>query len=307
MEKALLTTNVKLVRGTGLNKLLGDRAIETIGLETAFLDVNHIHKARYAVQLSVVAIYSCLKEAHLNSQSSEPLFSWAKACAKTNNMFKYWLLVLNFQIDYLLFVRSLREGNYALFVNVLSSLVIWFFIFDQIHYARWVSVHVQDLLTMPITCPVIHGQIFSQGHFAVQISNREFSKIHYDQAHEQANKVIKSIRGPISFVNRAKDDLQRRWEVAGPEIVEYLENVEKKLKPEKTEGIQPHHEDNPSMNSMYIKDSTLITGRLMAVNPFLEDSFVKLGTKKKFSEEVSQFVNVIPDIGKRTVRRIPFF
>ena len=51
---------------------------------------------------------------------------------------------------------------------------------------------------------------------------REFSRIHYDQAHKQSNKTIKSTKGPIDFVNRASDELQR-WEIAGPEIAEYLE------------------------------------------------------------------------------------
>ena len=66
-------------------------------------------------------------------------------------------------------------------------------------------------------------QKFERGKFCCTDFNREFSRIHYDQAHEQSNKIIKSIKGPIDFVNRASDELQRRWESAGPEIAEYLE------------------------------------------------------------------------------------
>ena len=62
-EKAFLIANGHLV----LNKILGDRTIDTIGLETAFVDVNHFHKARYSVQLSVVSIYACLKDAHTHA------------------------------------------------------------------------------------------------------------------------------------------------------------------------------------------------------------------------------------------------
>ena len=73
IEKAFLIANGHLVNGIGLNKILGDRTIDTtvsdttIGLETAFVDVNHFHKARYSVQLSVVSIYACLKEAHTHA------------------------------------------------------------------------------------------------------------------------------------------------------------------------------------------------------------------------------------------------
>ena len=42
----------------------------------------------------------------------------------------------------------------------------------------------------------------------VQISYRQFSRIYYDQAHEQRNKTIRSIEEPIDFVNCASDELQ---------------------------------------------------------------------------------------------------
>ena len=58
-----LIANRHLVVGTGLDEILGDTSIETAGLQTLTVDVNHIHKARYCVQLPFVSIYTCLKEA----------------------------------------------------------------------------------------------------------------------------------------------------------------------------------------------------------------------------------------------------
>ena len=88
----------------GLDEILGDSAIDTIGLETAAVDVNHIHNARYSVQLSVVSVYACLIEAYKQNKSGLPLFDWAEVVAESNNMFRYWLLMLRFQIDYLILV-----------------------------------------------------------------------------------------------------------------------------------------------------------------------------------------------------------
>ena len=62
----------------------------------------------------------------------------------------------------------------------------------------------------------------------MQISSREFSRIHYDQAHEQSNQTVKSTKGPVDFVKRGSDELQRTWEITGPKIAEYLEQVESK-------------------------------------------------------------------------------
>ena len=159
----------------------------------------------------------------------------------------------------------------------------WFFTFDQYNYARWITVHIQDLLTLPVTCPQVY-QEFIEGKCVVQISNKESSRIHYDHAHEQSNKTIKSISGPINFENRADDDLQRRREVAGPEVAEYIEYVEQKIiKDTKPEETNCHHEDNPSHNKMFLNDCGTIITRLLPINPFLEGSLVKVGTNLKYS------------------------
>ena len=158
-----------------------------------------------------------------------------------------------------------------LFVNVLKSFVKWFFIFDQYNYSRWISVHLQDLLTLSVTCPTLYEE-FVAGNFTAQITGRQFSRIYFDQAHEQSNKTIKSISGPIHFVNRSDENRQRRWEIAGPEIADFLHHVECELK-----GSNPtethHYEDSPSHNAMFVKESSVILSRLLPINPFLGGMF----------------------------------
>ena len=66
-----------------------------------------------------------------------------------------------------------------------------------------------------------------------------------------------------------------------------------------TNIILPHHEDNPSHNKMFMKDSAIIIERLMAINPFMEELFIKVGTDFKFRQEGINFVNLIPDIGQQ--------
>ena len=117
-------------------------------------------------------------------------------------MFKYWMLIMKFQINYLVFISSMRKSSFKLFVKVLISLIKWIFIIDHYHDARWISVHIQDLMSLPITYPQL-DQEFQRGNFVVQISGRQFSQIHYHQAHKQSNKGIKSIKGLIDFMNCA--------------------------------------------------------------------------------------------------------
>ena len=120
------------------------------------------------------------------------------------------------------------------------------FIFDQYIYSRWIFVHLQDLLILSVTCPKLYEE-FVAGNFAAQITGRQFSRIHFDQAHGQSNKTIKSISGLIHFVNRSDENLQRRWEIAGSEIADFLDHVECELKGSNSTETH-HHENSPSHN-----------------------------------------------------------
>ena len=51
-----------------------------------------------------------------------------------NSMFKFWFLVLQLQLTILVFVRSIRSGNFPLYIQSLTKLVHWFFTFDHYHY-----------------------------------------------------------------------------------------------------------------------------------------------------------------------------
>ena len=149
-----------------LDKILGHTSIITAALQTATVDVNHIHKARYSVQLSVVSIYNCLEQVDKAINFVLPLFSLAEERSSYSRMFKYWILIMKFQINYPVFIRTMREVNFKLFVKILISLIKWFFIFDHDNYARLLSVHIQDLLSLPITCPQLY-QDFERGNFVV--------------------------------------------------------------------------------------------------------------------------------------------
>ena len=121
---------------------------------------------------------------------------------------------MKFQIDYLAFIRFMREGNFKPCNKVMMSVVKLFFIFSQYNYERWLSVYIEDLLSLPITCPKLY-QGFEGGNFVVQISGSQFSQIHYEQSN---NKAIKYIKGSIDFMNSASDELQRRWGSQDPKL-----------------------------------------------------------------------------------------
>ena len=98
----------------------------------------------------------------------------------------------------LILVRSMKEANLVLFIAVLQKLAPYFFATDHTSYARWLSVFIHDLETLPVTNPNLY-RVFR----AVQSSNcTGFSKMAIDQALKQNNKTIKATNGDINAVNQ---------------------------------------------------------------------------------------------------------
>ena len=51
----------------------------------------------------------------------------------------------------LVYVRSLRQGSFQMYLNALTELTTWFHAMDYTNYARWIPVHLRDMVTLPTT------------------------------------------------------------------------------------------------------------------------------------------------------------
>ena len=116
-------------------------------------------------------------------------------------MWHYWYIIIDLMLNLLIFVRSIREGNFRLYVSSLKQVVKWYYTCDHYHYACWVTVQLHDLVNLPYTSPYLY-QCFSDGYFAFQKSDRKFSLMEIDQAHEQHNAVIKGMGEATSVLNK---------------------------------------------------------------------------------------------------------
>ena len=63
-------------------------------------------------------------------------------------MFHYWKMIFNLQVLILMFIRSERESDFPLYVQVLKSAMKYIFAFNHYNYARWLTVHVDDLMKL---------------------------------------------------------------------------------------------------------------------------------------------------------------
>ena len=130
---------------------------------------------------------------------------------------------LHFELTILIFVRSLREGNFELYKESFKRLAPWFFALDSTNYARWLPVHIRDMESVDTKLPNLTAQ-FRKGHFVVKKTNRSFSALPIDHAHEQNNKIVK---GGGSAIGLTESPTQlMRWMVSGPEMSRIINEFE---------------------------------------------------------------------------------
>ena len=71
--------------------------------------------------------------------------------------------------------------------------------------------------------PVIH-QEFTNGYFVVHKTEKVFSSIALDHAHEQVNAQVKGEGGAVGLTENPA--ALRRWMIAGPEVVRIIQEFE---------------------------------------------------------------------------------
>ncbi|CAG2245959.1 unnamed protein product [Mytilus edulis] len=133
---------------------------------------------------------------------------WKERREIESPLFHFWSLTLKLELIILIFVRSLREGNFNLYKDSLTMLIPWFFALDHPNYARWLPIHVRDMFALDTIAPSIATE-FESGHFVVRKTRSKFSAIDIAHVHEQNNKLVKGEGGVIGLTENASPLL--RW------------------------------------------------------------------------------------------------
>ena len=122
----------------------------------SFIRVSHVTKTRHAHQVTAAAIHTLLHrtyDEHTSESTTieEAVMSFEEWCAtraQRSTHFDYRLKTLLLEILLLLYIRALREGDSQLYVEALTKVVPWMFVLDHTHYARWLPVHIRDMMIL---------------------------------------------------------------------------------------------------------------------------------------------------------------
>ncbi|CAG9762637.1 unnamed protein product [Ceutorhynchus assimilis] len=275
-----------LLNGSGWVELLSNSGIISAGSAEAVLKVTHITKARLHHQYTVAVLYSLLQDAYRddNPNEEQPFDDWVNLISPKSPTFQYWLLVMNLQILLLSFLRALRLGNFTEYTESLLRMIPWFFAFSHSNYARWISVHVKDLLELETKLPNVYCE-FMLGNFVVHKSGCIFSAVGIDQAHEQNNALIKADGGAVGLLHDAT--ALKRWMIVGPEISGLLSQFQENIAGVDKKGTHHHEQYSAFQKSFYEKCLALKESFIQAENPFKirSEDLIALDTRMVADEE----------------------
>ena len=176
---------------------------------------------------------------------------WCHRRAKDIPHFQYWATVLELEMLVLVYVRSLRQASFAMYLAALTELVLWFHALDHTPYARSIPVHLRDMIALPMKHPGVSRE-FRAGNFTVRKTKNVFSSIPIDQAHEQNHALIKGDGVAVGVTDNPSALL--RWMIAGPEVARAIEEFRDGHQHSVMREDTRHRDQTPSVQTSFTKD-----------------------------------------------------
>ena len=277
IEMAALKTLGNLLDGSGWTSALVQAGVATPGTADSFLKAAHVTRTRRAHQVTSNTLHILRQEGYTKyvneleeGRNQISLEEWCKRRGDASPQFKFWSIILQLELEVLIYVRSIRDATFLLYVDSLTKIVPWFFALDHTNYARWIPIHLRDTVSLDIKHPDVFAQ-FLAGNFAVKMTTRAFSAIAIDQAHEQNNATVKGDGGAVGLTENPA--AMRRWMVSGPEMSRVIREFQASAdnKTHRT-GIL-HHEQTKHAHMVFVRDVKSLHRAMGEMgNPFCDES-----------------------------------
>ena len=302
-EMALWNTLGDLLEGSGWTTALTEAEVASSGNANSFLKAAHLTRTRHAHQVTLLALHNLQEEAFglsAGPKDGDSFIAWRNDMVKKSPTFKFWDMIMRYETLILIFVRAHREKNFLLYVEVLEELVPLFFALDHANYARWMSVHIRDMKSLPNT---VKDEFEKHSHWVLSKTYNKFSAIPFDQAHEQENKIVKGSGGAVGLTENP--DAFRRWMLTGPEKARLLKEFEEEYLPDEDKDNPKnfqHHEQGLSAQKAFQRHVVSLSETIRGMgNPFLDDfkDLVTIDSRNCTDASVVNTVNILEETGKQ--------
>ena len=306
IEMAALKAIGNWLEDSGWTSALTEAGIASSGKADSFIHAAHVSRTRHAHQVTACALRVLMMKAYKCSNACPPtsetisFHSWCAEREIESPQFQFWSIALKLELIMLMFVRSIRSGNFELYKYSLSRIMPWFFALNHTHYARWVSVHLNDMLALEEADQEVAKE-FERGSFVVGKTKHKFSSLAIGHAHEQNSKCVKGDGGAIGLTEDSSQLL--RSMLAGPEVARIVGEFERSMLKsceESGSAVYQHHEQTLSVQQEFEKQVRSLTSVMEGMgNPYLEESpdLLVLDTRDIMDEKVAETVRTIEIAG----------
>ena len=111
-----------LIEGSGLDKSMVSCGLSTVATDS-LVSVNHTKRASYCIQVAAFVMFSLLISAHKKSGDKGSVQQWLKNQIEESEMCHYWYVIIDLMLNLLIFARSIRGGNFSLYVSSLNGIL----------------------------------------------------------------------------------------------------------------------------------------------------------------------------------------
>ena len=168
IEKASFNTLGDLLDCSGWTEALVQAGVATPGTADSFIKAAHVTRTRW---VTASVLYLLRQECYTKycdeldeGQVTMSVEDWCATRADTSPQSKFWSIILKLEPKIMIYVRSLRERDFMLYIDALTEIVPWFFALWQTNYARWIPVHLRDMVALEDKHPDVFPE-FMAGNF----------------------------------------------------------------------------------------------------------------------------------------------
>ena len=134
VEMTALKAIGKWLEDSGWTSALIQSGVASPGKADSFLKASHVSRTRHVHQVTASVLHMLMYDAYkkyckdMNAEDVPLEFDkWRLQQEEARPQFLYWSITLRFELIILIFIKSLRERNFKLYIDALVSLMPWFF------------------------------------------------------------------------------------------------------------------------------------------------------------------------------------
>ena len=148
--------------GSGWAFIIASARVTTEGRADALQSGSHTSTAQWAHQVIAAAALFCLQSEaflaykdNLEVTSTKSFDEWCADMESSYPQFFYWSKTLKLEVFFPSVHAIPTRCKFLMYLEALGSIIPWMFAMDHFHYARWLSVHVRDLMQLEGEYPTV--------------------------------------------------------------------------------------------------------------------------------------------------------